>query len=345
MSFENDAFLRACRGERPDRTPVWIMRQAGRYLPEYRELRSRVSFQQLCRTPKLCAEAVMQPLRRFDLDAAILFSDILTVLDVFGVEVEFAPGPSIATPVRTGADVARLKTVPVESAVGYVFEAVQACKEAIDGKVPLIGFCGAPFTTASYLIEGSGSKDFMHTKSLMYREPAAFGALMSDMTSVLAAYLARQVAAGADALQIFDSWAGALAPDDYREHVLPHLQRLTAEAHALGVPVIVFARGNANLLVDIAALEADVLGIDWGIDLSHAISVVGRDRVVQGNLDPLALFAPWDVLEGKVRGIVEAGAEAKSHVFNLGHGIMPSADPAVVKRLVNLVHQVPVPAK
>jgi len=336
--MQNDSFLRACRGERPERTPIWLMRQAGRYLPEYREVRARVSFEELCRTPSLCAEVTVQPIDRLGVDAAILFSDILVVFDALGVDVRFEPSPVIATPVRTEADLARLRWADPRDACSYVYEAVRACKAALGDRVPLIGFCGAPFTTLSYLVEGKTSREFEHVKGLMFCQPGLFGQLMERLTDLLITYLGGQVAAGADALQIFDSWAGALAPDDYREHVLPHTARLVAAVRQLGVPVILFTRGNSNLLALSSELPADVVGVDWTIDLARAIDVVGPDRVVQGNLDPLALLGPAALVEQKARAIVAAGRRARAHVFNLGHGISRHTDPAIARLLVDTVH-------
>lgn len=338
MPLANETFLQACRGQRPARTPIWVMRQAGRYLPEYRAVRARISFEELVRTPELCAEVTLQPIDRFGLDAAILFSDILTVFDAMGVEVEFKPAPTIANPVRTATDVQRLRFAPADETLAYVYEAVQACKRALADRVPLIGFCGAPLTTASYLVEGAGTRDFRHTKTMAFAEPALFGTLLESITTLLSDYLAGQVRAGADALQIFESWGAAFAPDDYREHVLPHLARLVRDAKSHGVPVIVFVKGNAELLEQARDLGADVLGIDWGIELDRALDVVGRDKVVQGNLDPIALFGPPELVETKARRIVEIGRTARAHVFNLGHGISRHTDPAMVKHLVEVVH-------
>lgn len=336
--MQNDSFLRACRGERPERTPIWLMRQAGRYLPEYREVRSRVSFEELCRSPDLCAEVTLQPIDRLGVDAAILFSDILVVFDALGVDVRFEPAPVVASPVRTEADLARLRWADPRDALAYVYDAVRACKAALADRVPLIGFCGAPFTTLSYLVEGKTSREFEAVKGLMFCQPGLFGHLMERLTTLLVDYLRGQVEAGADALQIFDSWAGALAPDDYREHVLPHTARLCASLRELGVPVILFARGNANLLALSADLPADVLGVDWTIELARAIDVVGTHRVVQGNLDPLALLGPPELVERKARAIVAAGRRARAHIFNLGHGISRHTDPAIARLLVDTVH-------
>lgn len=339
MALQNPAFLQACRGEKPAHTPLWIMRQAGRYLPEYRAIRAKVSFEELCRSPELCAEVTLQPIDRFGLDAAILFSDILTVFDAMGVEVVFNPSPVVAKPVRTVADVQALRFAPAGESLQYVFDAVRACKRALADRVPLIGFCGAPMTTASYLIEGGSSKEFAHTKAMAFTEPAVFGRLLERITTLLVDYLRGQVEAGADALQIFESWGAAFAPEDYRTFVLPHVERLVAEAKAFGVPVILFLRGNASLLEQAKGTAADVLGVDWSIELSRAIEVVGRDRVVQGNMDPLALFASPEFIERKARSIVEQGRAAAGHIFNLGHGISRHTDPERVRHLVDVVHR------
>jgi len=338
MVLQNPAFLQACRGETPAHTPLWLMRQAGRYLPEYREIRSKVSFLELCRTPELCAEVTLQPIDRFGFDAAILFSDILTVFDAMGVKVEFSPAPKVADPIRTVADVKRLQFRPAAEGLSYVFEAVKACKAALADRVPLIGFCGAPMTTASYMIEGAGSKDFVHTKSMAFTEPAVFGGMLENITTLLIDYLRGQVEAGADALQIFESWGAAFSVEDYRVHVLPHVQRLVSEAKTFGVPVILFLRGNSGLMSLASEAGADVIGIGWDRSLSDALDVVGRDKVVQGNLDPIALFAPEEEITRRAKSIIEAGRTARGHIFNLGHGISRLTDPAKVKHLVDVVH-------
>ena len=338
MPLQNPTFLQACRGERPAHTPIWVMRQAGRYLPEYRAVRAKVSFEELCRTPELCAEVTLQPIDRFGLDAAILFSDILTVFDAMGVQVAFNPAPQVADPVRTVADVRRLKFASAHDHLGYVFDAVRACKQALSDRVPLIGFCGAPMTTASYMIEGQGSKEFRFTKSMAFNEPAVFEQLMSNITTLLVEYLQGQKEAGADALQIFESWGAAFSPTDYRTYVLPHVKRLVTELEPLGVPIILFVRGNASLLEQVKDVGADVIGIDWGIEMPAALDVVGRDKVVQGNLDPIALFAPKELLAQKAGAIVAAGRTARGHIFNLGHGISRHTDPEMVRHLVEVVH-------
>ena len=345
MPLANTSFLDACRGNRPERTPVWLMRQAGRYLPEYREVRSKVSFLELCRTPELAAKVTVQPIDRLGVDAAILFSDILVVYDAMGVEVEFKPGPQVASPIRTVADIHGLHWGDPVEEVGYVMDAVRACKKALDDRVPLIGFCGAPLTTASYLIEGKGSRDFLELKRMVFCEPVEFGKMMANMSELLARYLIGQIDAGVDAVQIFDSWAGALGPKDYETHVLPHTIALVEAVRAYKpegrdpVPVILFARGNANLLELTARAPADVLGIDWSIELDRAIEIVGPDRVVQGNLDPGLLLGPPERIRDRVRSTLAAGQGAKAHVFNLGHGISKYTNPDHAKAMVDAVHE------
>lgn len=279
----------------------------------------------------------MQPIDRFELDAAILFSDILVVFDAMGVEVDFQPGPVVASPVRTQADVDALRWGDPGEEISYVMDAVRACKRALADRVPLLGFCGAPFTTISYLVEGKGSRDFENVKGMIFSEPARFRQLMEKMTDLLARYLAAQIDAGVDAVQIFDSWAGALSPRDYREHVLPHTHELVTRVREHGKPVILFARGNANLLRDSAQVPADVIGIDWSIELEEAIDLVGSDRVVQGNLDPMLLLGSREQLVERTREVVEAGRKAKGHIFNLGHGISRHTDPEMAKLMVETI--------
>ncbi len=321
------------------------MRQAGRYLPEYRAIRAKVSFLELCRTPELAAEVTVQPIDRLGVDAAILFSDILVVFDAMDVAVEFKPGPMLPSPLRCRADVEALRWGDPVGELAYVMDAIRACKRALADRVPLIGFCGAPFTTCSYLIEGGGSRDFLEVKKLLFTEPDLFRSLMANMSELLAKYLIGQIDAGVDAVQIFDSWAGALGPRDYVDHVLPHTRALVERVQAYTpkdrppVPVILFARGNANLLAHTASIPADVLGIDWSIGLDQGIEVVGRDRVVQGNLDPGLLLGPRALIRSRVADTLQAGAGAKAHIFNLGHGISRFTDPAHAKAMVDAVHE------
>jgi len=334
----NDRFLRACRREPVDRTPLWIMRQAGRYLPEYRALKERHDFLTLCRTPELAVEATLQPLRRFPLDAAIVFSDIMIPLEAMGVELEFTPGPHIARPVRTRADVDALTPRPAEEATAFVGEALRMLRRELDGRTPVIGFCGAPFTLAAYLVEGRGREGFGGVKNLMMREPATFVALLDKLADQMADYLAFQVRSGAQALQLFDSWAGLLAPEDYRTYVLPSLQRLVrALPHEGGVPLIYFAVDGNHLLEDSLAIGADVLGLCWRTPVSQARRRTGGRVALQGNLDPYALFAPPDVVRARAQAVLDDAGDAPGHVMNLGHGILPETPIASVEALVETV--------
>jgi uroporphyrinogen decarboxylase len=317
------------------------MRQAGRSLPEYRRVREGVPMLESCMRPDLVVEITMQPVRRYGVDAAIFFSDIVLPLKAVGVDLDIKPGvgPVVANPVRTSADVAAIPDLNPEQ-VPFVTEAVQALVGEL-GATPLIGFAGAPFTVASYLVEGGPSKDHARTKAMMLGAPDVWDALMRKIAGISAAYLAVQVEAGASAVQLFDSWAGALSPQDYRSHVLPHSARVLAEAGRLGVPRIHFGVGTGELLGLMAEAGADVVGIDWRVPLADGISRVGG-RAVQGNLDPALLFAPADVLLARASEIVTAGRAAPGHVFNLGHGVLPDTDPDQLARLTDHVHGLPV---
>ena len=323
-----DRFLRACRRE-PSETPVWFMRQAGRYMDVYRKLREKYTLLELCRTPELACEVTMQPIRRFDLDAAIIFSDILLPLEPLGVPFEFAKGegPVIRQPVRTADDVDQLRDFEPREELGYVLEAIRLTREALDSRVPLIGFCGAPFTLASYMIEGGSSRNYLHAKSLMYRDPATWHKLMSTISGVLGRYMEAQVEAGAQALQMFDSWVGCLSPQDYREFVMPHSRAVLERATATGVPVIHFGTGTATLLELLKEAGGSIIGVDWRIPLDEAWRRVGYDVGVQGNLDSLLLMAPPELLAERVRDILRRAEGRPGHIFNLGHGILPETPP------------------
>jgi len=336
----NDTFLKACRGEDVPYTPVWIMRQAGRYLKEYQAVRSKHDFWTMCKTPELAAEVTLQPVDILGVDAAILFSDILTVLEPMGQKVEFieGKGPVVDNPARDRAGVERLRVAEPESELGYVMEAIKLLRRELEGKVPLIGFSGAPFTLATYMIEGESSKNFLNTKMMMYREPELFAQLMEKITDTVIAYLGAQIKAGAQAVQIFDSWAGALSPQDFRTYELPHIRR-AGEALKGDVPVIYFANGAAGLLDELNETGADVLGIDWRVDMGRAARVLGKDHALQGNLDPLALFLPVEKLREKVKGILDKAKPAKGHIFNLGHGIVPQTPAEAARDLVEAVHE------
>ena len=338
---EKSRFLRACRREAVDATPIWLMRQAGRYMPEYRALRERYRMLELIHTPELAAQVTLQPLDAFPLDAAILFSDILPLLAAMGLELDFVDGegPQVFNPVRTPADIDRLRVVPAEEGLPFALDAIRLLRPELDRRgVPLIGFSGAPFTLAAYAVEGKGSKNYLHVKGLMFSDPAAWHRLMAKLAEAVGEYLLAQARAGALALQMFDSWAGALSPDAYRAFVLPYSTRALAIARAGGVPIIHFGVGTGALLEMVRDAGSDVVGVDWQTDLAAAWNRIGPDRAVQGNLDPVALFAPWPALEAQARAVLDKAAGRLGHIFNLGHGILPGTPVDNVRRLVDFVH-------
>ncbi len=333
-------FLAACRRHETGFTPVWLMRQAGRYLPEYRALRSRFGFLELCKNPEAAAEVTLLPVERLAVDAAILFADILLVAEPMGVGLEFArgEGPAIHRPVRSAADVGRLAEPDPTETLSFVFETVRRVRAALADRIPLIGFAGAPFTVASYLIEGGASRDYLETKRLMYADPDAWHALLALLARTTARYLNGQIAAGAQAVQLFDSWVGCLAPDDYRAYVLPH-SRAVIQALTPGVPVIHFGTGTAGLLEAFREAGGDVIGLDWRVDLGQAWARVGHDVAVQGNLDPVALLAPPEAIRQRVRAILDRAGGRPGHVFNLGHGVLPQTPVDHVRTMVDAVHE------
>ncbi len=333
-------FLKACRREAVDCTPVWFMRQAGRYMPEYRALRAKHTILEMCRTPELAAQVTLQPIERFPLDAAIIFADILLPLEAMGLSLEFAEGegPVIHSPVRDRAAVERLKVID-GSELDYVAEAIRMARKMLDGRVPLIGFAGAPFTLASYAIEGGGSRNYILTKQLMYREPDAWHKLMDKFARVITGYLRRQIKAGAQAVQLFDSWVGCLSAGDYAEYVLPHVQLIFEGLRREGVPLIHFGTGTAGLLRSMREAGGDVIGVDWRINLDDAWAMVGHDVAVQGNLDPVTLFAPLREIERRVEDILRRAAGRPGHIFNLGHGILPNTPMEHVAATVEMVHK------
>jgi uroporphyrinogen decarboxylase len=339
-------FLKACRREQTDVTPVWFMRQAGRYMPEYRKLRERHSLLDLCHTPELAAQVTLQPVDRLGVDAAILFADILLPFEPLGLGLSFAAGegPQIAHPVRRRADVERLPPVDPEADLAYVLEAVRLARRALPADIALIGFAGAPFTLASYAIEGGGdaTKAFARTKALMHQAPDTWHLLMSSLADLVGRFLAAQVRAGAQAVQLFDSWVGCLTPDDYRTYVLPHSRRALALAAGGGAPVIHFGTGTAGFLEDFAAAGGDVIGVDWRIPLDEAWRRIGPPdqgtRAIQGNLDPAALLATRPERDRQVRDVLARAAGRPGHIFNLGHGVLPDTDVAAVRAVVELVH-------
>jgi len=338
--LSQSAFLRAARGEPVQHTPVWFMRQAGRSLPEYLKVREGVGMLESCMDPDLVVEITLQPVRRYGVDAAIFFSDIVLPLKAVGVDLDIKPGigPVVASPVRTLADVEAIPDLTPEH-VPFITQAVRGLVAEL-GATPLIGFAGAPFTVASYLVEGGPSKEHAKTKAMMFGAPEVWDALMRKIAGIAATYLEVQVAAGASAVQLFDSWAGALTPADYREHVMPHSSDVLARAGALGVPRIHFGVGTSNLLGLMGEAGADVVGVDWRTPLAGAIGQVGG-RAVQGNLDPTLVFAPTEVMTARAAEVIEAGRSAPGHIFNLGHGVIPSTDPDQLQRLTEFVQSYP----
>ena len=339
-ALRDSPFMRACRREAVPFTPVWLMRQAGRYMREYREVRERTSFLELCKTPDLAAEVTVMAVERLGVDAAIIFADILLIIEPMGIELEFAKGdgPKIHNPVRHAADIARLREVEDVGSLDYVFEAIRRTRRALAGNVPLIGFCGAPFTLASYIVEGGGSKNYIHTKQLMYNDAGAWHAMMSLVSRALAKYLNAQIAAGAQAVQLFDSWVGCLSPDDYRKYVLSHTQSVIRNVTP-GVPVLHFGTGTAALLELMREAGGDVIGVDWRVRLDEAWARIGHDVATMGNLDPVALYANVDYVRAEAKRILDQAGGRAGHIFNLGHGILPTTPVENVIALVETVHE------
>jgi uroporphyrinogen decarboxylase len=339
----NTTFLKACKGEKTDYTPIWIMRQAGRYLPEYHTVRSTCTFLELCKTPEKAAEVTIQPIDILGVDAAILFSDILVPLEKMGAHLEFQEkkGPVFTSPIRDKNAVDRLIIPDPEDDLGYVMDTIRILTKELKDRVPLIGFSGAPFTLSTYLIEGGSSKNFINTKRMIYEAPELYGALMDKITDCTIEYLKGQAAAGVQALQIFDSWAGALAPCDFAVAGIPYVQRIIKELKKVtDIPIIYFANNGATLLDQSLTSGADVLGLDWRVNLDDAVARVDGKVSLQGNMDPLALFLPEDRLAARVENVLEQAKDARGHIFNLGHGIVPEADPEKAKLVVKLVHDI-----
>jgi uroporphyrinogen decarboxylase len=329
--------VRACRREPVERTPVWFMRQAGRSLPEYRQLRERYGLFEIVHEPELCAEVTLQPVRAHGVDAAVMFADIMFPVIGMGVDVELVEnvGPVVQRPIETAADVERLSVPDPEEVVPSILEAVRFVREELDPGQAVIGFCGGPFTVAGYLVEGRPTRDFLKVKALMYNEPHVWHALADRLAETFAAYVAAKVRAGADVVQVFDSWVGALSPADYAEFVAPYSARILA---AVDVPTIHFGTGAATLLGAMAEAGGDVIGLDWRIELDRGWDEVG-ERGVQGNLDPALLLAPWQRLQAGALDVLARANGRPGHVFNLGHGVLPETDPADLRRLVELVHE------
>ncbi len=347
--LKNDRFLRALLRQPVDRTPIWIMRQAGRYLPEYRATREQAgSFMDLCTNPELACEVTLQPLARFDLDAAILFSDILTVPDAMGLGLSFAQGegPQFANPVRSAADVERLPIPDPEDELRYVMDAVRVIRRELNGRVPLIGFSGSPWTLATYMVEGSGSKEYAHVKGMLFDRPELLHKMLDKTARAVTSYLNAQIAAGAQAVMIFDTWGGVLSPRDYEEFSLRYMAQivdgLTRESEGRRVPVILFTKGGGAWLETMAETGCDALGVDWTTDIGAARGRVGHTVALQGNMDPCALYASPERIRAEVATILQSYGTGAGHVFNLGHGIHQHINPERVKVLVDAVHELSV---
>jgi len=335
----NDVFLRACRREAVEYTPIWLMRQAGRYMKEYREIRRKYDFITMCKTPPIAAEVTLQPVDKLGVDAAILFADILLPLEGMGIDFEFAKneGPVIYNPVRSKADVEKIRIIEPEQDVAYVLEAIKIVRKELEGRVPLIGFSGAPFTLASYIIEGGHSRNYIHAKTLMYTEPETWHLLMDKVADVIIAYLNAQIEAGIQAVQLFDSWVGCLGPADYKNYVQPH-SRKVFEGIKGNVPVIHFSTNTSPYLELIKEAGGDVISVDWRIDIAEAWKRIGYDVGIQGNLDPTVLLGTESEIEKNVKYILDAVDNRPGHIFNLGHGLFPELETAKVKALVDIVH-------
>ena len=336
-NLKESIFLKNLRGEPTDRTPIWIMRQAGRYLPEYMAVRKKLSFNELCRTPEAACEVTMQPIRRFGFDAAILFSDILVPLEPMGAPFQFGDGgPKLQRPIRSEEDIRNLQVTEAREGTGYVAEAIKLIKGELGDKTPLIGFAGSPFTLATYLIEGGGSKNYENLKTMLYSRPELLDELMDKLTDQIIDYLAMQVEAGVDAVQLFDTWGGILHPQDYEKVILPRVKRIVDSLAASGVPRIYFLKGNAPFLDLVKTLDVEALGMDWTMDLTDGIKKLPNFSL-QGNLDPLVLYGDKNQIQDRALEICRKGTEALGHVFNLGHGILPQAPISAVETLVETV--------
>jgi uroporphyrinogen decarboxylase len=333
------AFLAACRRQPVAHRPIWIMRQAGRYLPEYRALRAKVGFETLTRTPELAAEVTLQPLRRFDLDAAILFSDIMTPLQGMGVELSFEPAPVVREPIRTRAQIDALPALDPTRDLPFVLDTIRLVRANVPRAAPLIGFAGAPFTLLCYLVCGRPSKEFAPARTFLFAQPEDAERLLTRLADAMAAYLSAQAAAGAQALMLFESWAGLLGVREYTRFALPAVRRTLAALKPLGVPLIYYVNQGSALMSAVAGLDVDVVGVDWRSPLTEVRRLLGADKAVQGNLDPAALFAPPAELRRQAAAVLAEAGEAPGHIFNLGHGIWPDTDPDAVARLVDFVHE------
>jgi uroporphyrinogen decarboxylase len=334
-------FLDACHLRQPDATPVWFMRQAGRCLAEYRELRKRYDILTMAKTPELCAQVTLMPVEQFGVDGAVLYADIMLPIEGMGVSLEIQPdiGPIIHNPIRTMQDVERLRVPEAEESTPYVMEAIRLVRRSLAGKQAVIGFSGAPFTLACYLIEGRPSRDYGIAKSLMYGQPQVWHALMEKLTEVVTRYLLAQIEAGADVVQLFDSWVGALSPSVYRRFAQPYSQRIFEAVKKTSTPSIHFGTGAASLLELMTEAGGDIISVDWRVDLDEAWARIGYERGIQGNLDPTLLLAPWEVIEEGMRDVLRRAAQRPGHIFNLGHGVLAPTSPDMLRRLVEAVHE------
>lgn len=333
-------FLAACHLRQPDATPVWFMRQAGRCLVEYRELRKRYDILTMAKTPELCAQVTLMPVARFGVDAAVLYADIMLPLEKMGISLEIEPdiGPIIHNPVRTMRDVEALSVLPAGESTPFVLDAIKLVRHELEGKQAVIGFSGGPYTLACYMIEGRPSRDYALAKSLMYGQPAVWHALMAKLTEVVSDYLVAQIHAGVDAVQLFDSWVGALSPSVYRQFVQPYNRRIFEAVKKAGTPSIHFGTGTASLIEEMVEAGGDVISVDWRVDLDDAWARIGCDRGIQGNLDPALLLTPWETIEAGMRDVLRRAANRPGHIFNLGHGVLAPTDPDLLRRLVDAVH-------
>ena len=344
MSAPDSIFVRACKSQPVERTPVWFMRQAGRYMPEYRAVRKQHSLLEICKKPALAAEVTITAAEFLGVDAAIIFADLLLPLEVMGLPFHFSAGegPVIEKPVRTKEDIANLRT-DLAADLGYVSEAVALVAKHFKDRIPVIGFCGAPFTLASYMIEGGGSRNYIHAKKLMYSSPADWNALMTKLVAVTTAYAAEQVRAGADVIQIFDSWVGCLSVEDYRRYVLPHVTAMVKQLQKSGAPIIYFGTDSSTLLPAMKETGAEVIGLDWRIPLDEGWARLDHAAAVQGNLDPVLLFADWKEIKPRAEEILRRAAGRPGHIFNLGHGILPETPVENVKNLARFVQEYSTP--
>lgn len=337
--LHNSRFMKAARCEPTDTTPIWLMRQAGRYMPEYMAVRNQVTFLELCKTPELAAQVTLEARDILGVDAAILFADLLPILQPMGLDLHYekGEGPVIRNPFRETADLDRIKAVEDVNELGYVYEAIEMIRRELPVDIPLLGFGGAPFTLASYAIEGGGSKSYSHTKKLMYSHPDIWHEFMERLVISLSGYLRKQIETGVQAVQIFDSWAGCLSPDDYRQYAMPYTKKLI-DSLPDDTPVINFLTGNPALLPAMAEAGGSIIGLDWRVDLKEAWQTVGHNKAVQGNLDPISMFCDFDVLKQRAQNVLEKAEGRPGHIFNLGHGIMPEVDPQNAIDLVKYVH-------